>query len=219
MRQFRYSGADQADGESVQIYGERRLHVSDVSDGTHPARRSTSGHSTLHFPSWPSQPCPHDLRSSAHAPPAIADIKTMRTSVAVLLFLTTMLLACASTPNHEWPYSRLHPDLAHRVMHAKEAASPGQSPATSERVKVTVRAESGQEGEEITRWLTDNGLQFTLGYVFGWPEPGFRWFQFGSDGENTFHASVPVLLLPELSWVQGVDYIEPERPQNDDQRR
>ena len=105
-------------------------------------------------------------------------------------------------------------------MHAKGTANPGQSPATSERVKVTVRAESGQEGEEITRWLNDNGLQFTIGYVFGWPEPGFRrWFHFGSDEENTFHASVPVLLLPELSWVLGVDFIEPEPPWNDDQRR
>ena len=161
---------------------------------------------------------PHDLRPSAHAPLAMANIKTMNTSVVVLLFLTTMLLACAPTPTHGWPYSSLHPDLAHKVMHAKEAANPGQSPATSERVKVTIRAESGQEGEEITRWLNDNGLQFTHGYVFGWPEPGFRgWFQFGSTGENTFHASVPVLLLPELSWVRGVDFIEQAPPKNDHQ--
>ena len=137
----------------------------------------------------------------------------MSTSVAVLLFLTTMLLACASTPNHERPYSRLHPDLAHKVMHARETANPGQSPATSERVKVKIRAELGQEGEEITRWLNDNGLQFMPGRVFGWPEPGFRrWFQFGSDRENIFRASVPALLLPELSWVRGVDFIEPELP-------
>ena len=158
---------------------------------------------------------PHDLRSSTHAPLAMANIKTMSPSVAVLLFLPTMLLACASTPNHGWPYSRLHPDLAHKVMHAKEAANPEQSPATSERVKVTIRAESGQEGEEITRWLNDNGLQFTLGFVSGWPEPGFRrWFQFGSVGENIFRASVPVLLLPELSWVRGVDYVEQDPPNN-----
>lgn len=143
----------------------------------------------------------------------MANIKTMSTSVAVLLFLTTMLLACASTPNHGWQYSRLDPDLAHKVMHAKEAATPEQSPATSERVKVTIRVESGQEGEEITRWLNDNGLQFMPGRVFGWPEPGFRrWFQFGSHGESIFSASVPVLLLPELSWVRGVDYIEQEPP-------
>ena len=220
VKRFRYSVAGQAHGESVQMYGERHLHVSDVSDGAHPACRRAPGHATLHFQPWQSYLCLHGLRSSAPAPPAIANIKTMSTSVAALLFLTTTVLACASTPNHEWPYSRLHPDLAHKVMHAKETANPGQSPATSERVKVTIRAESGQEGEEITQWLNDNGLQFTYGYVFGWPAPGFRrWFQFGSDGENTFHASVPVLLLPELSWVLGVDFIEPEPPWNDDQRR
>lgn len=144
----------------------------------------------------------------------------MSAPVAVLLFLTTMLLACASTTNPERPYSRLHPDLAHKVMHAKEAADPGQPPAESERVKVTVRAEPGQVGEEITQWLNGNGLQFTPGYVSGWPEPGFRaWFGLGSDGENIFRASVPVLLLPELSWVPGVDYIEDVPPRNDDQRR
>ena len=144
----------------------------------------------------------------------------MSASVAALLFLMTTVVACASAPNHEWPYGRLHPDLAHKVMHAKETANPEQTAATSERVKVRIRAESGQEGEEITRWLNDNGLQFMPGRAFRWPEPGFRrWFQFGSDGENTFHASVPVLLLPELSWVLGVDFIEPELPWNVDQRR
>ena len=132
----------------------------------------------------------------------------MTAPVAVLLFLLTMLLACRS-PADLGPYSTLHPDLAHKVMHAKEDADPGQPPAESERVVVAILVKPGQEGEEITRWLDNNGLHFNLGYVFGWPEPGFRrWLGFGSDEQNTFRASVPVLLLPELGWVQGVEHIE-----------
>ena len=139
----------------------------------------------------------------------------MTAPVAVLLFALTMLLACAS-PTTMGPYSTLHPDLAHKVMHAKEAADPGQSPAESERVVVSIRVEPGQEGEEIARWLDDNGLHFNPGFVTGWPAPGFRgWFDFGSHGQNTFRASVPVLLLPELGWVHGVEHTEEEPPGND----
>lgn len=145
----------------------------------------------------------------------MADDKTMTWPVAVLLFALAMLLACASPPTLG-PYSTLHPDLAHKVMHAKEAADPGQPPAESERIVVAIWVEPGEEGKEITRWLDDNGLPFNPGYVFGWPEPGFRrWFGFGSDRQNTFRASVPVLLLPELGWVQGVEHIEEEPPGND----
>ncbi len=139
----------------------------------------------------------------------------MTAPAAVLLFLLTMLLACAS-PTTLGPYSTLHPDLAHKVMHAKEAAAPELSPAESERVVVSIRVKPGQEGEEITQWLDDNGLHFNPGYVTGWPEPGLRgWFGFRSNGQNTFRASVPVLLLPELGWVQGVEHIEEELPGND----
>ena len=144
----------------------------------------------------------------------------MTAPVAVPLLLLTMLLACTPPPDHGWPYSTLHPDLAHKVMHAKEAAAPGQPPAESERVVVGIRVEPGQEGEEITRWLDENGLDFNPGYVFGGPVPGFRgWFGFGSNGQKTFRATVPVLLLPELGWVQGVEYIEEEPPGNDVQGR
>ena len=136
--------------------------------------------------------------------------------IAVLLLLLTMLLACASPPDPRWPYSKLHPDLAHQVMHAREDAAPGRPPAESERVVVDIRVEPGQEGEEITRWLDDHGLHFNPGYIiFAW-EPGLRgWFGFRPDEQNMFRASVPVLLLPELGWVQGVDYIEEEPPGND----
>ena len=138
----------------------------------------------------------------------------------VFLALITAQLVCSSTPEPMWPYDRLHPDLAHKVMHGKETAVSGQPLDESERVMVTIRAKPGQEGEEIARWLDDNGFDFTLGYVFGSPGPGFRrWFGVGPDGENAFHASVPILLLPELSWVRGVDYIEEAPPVNDDRGR
>ena len=157
-----------------------------------------------------------DFRYPIQMPPAMTDDRTITGRVAVLLFLVAMLLACTSAPDLGWPYSTLHPDLAHKVMHAKEAAAPGQPPAESERVVVAIRVEPGQDGEEITRWLDDNGLHFNPGYVFGWPEPGFRrWLGFGSDGQNTFRASVPVLLIPELGWVEGVEHIEEVSQGND----
>lgn len=142
----------------------------------------------------------------------MADTKTMTASVAVFTVLITMLLACTSSPDPEWPYGRLHPDLAHKVMHAKEVAAPGQAPTESEPVNVTIRVEPGQDGAEVTQWLDNYRLHFTIGLVFGHPGPGLRnWFGFGSDKENTFRASVPILLLTELSWVTGVDYIEEEQ--------
>lgn len=136
-------------------------------------------------------------------------MRRLLTGISVLALAAVSAVACTSTPDPVWSYDRLHPDLAHKVMHAKETVVSGQPLEESERVKVTIRAKPGQGGEEIARWLDDNGFHFTLGYVFGSPGPGFRrWFGIGTDGENTFHASVPILLLPELSWVQGVDYVE-----------
>ena len=147
-------------------------------------------------------------------------MRGLLTAISVLALAAVSAVACAATPEPVWSYDGLHPDLAHKVMHAKETAVSGQPLEESERVKVAIRAKPGQGGEEIARWLDDNWFHFTLGYVFGEPGPGFRkWFGIGPDGENTFHASVPILLLPELSWVQGVDYIAEEPPVNDDRGR
>ena len=80
--------------------------------------------------------------------------------------------------------------------------------------------EPGQGGAEAAQWLDNYELHFMIGYVFGSPGPGLRrWLGFGSDRENTFRTSVPILLLPELGWVPGVDYIEEEQMSPDHHRR